>query len=96
MGGEGIDVFQVAAVGVVGEEIAAEDQAADFQLADLALGQAGGATGAGRRVSGSGFRLFRRAPLRGQRQADGGQDGFFMNERRVFFDCISFSILGSG
>ena len=37
--GERIDVFQVAAVGVVGEQVAAQDQAAHLQLADLALGQ---------------------------------------------------------
>ena len=37
--GEGIDVLQVAAVRVVGEQIAAQDQAAHLQLADLRLGQ---------------------------------------------------------
>ena len=68
-----IDVFQVAAVGVVGEQIAAQDQPAHLQLADLALGQ--GLRRGGR--SGGRFGLVLPARVQRQSQPGGRQEGFF-------------------
>jgi len=81
MGGEVIDVAQVAAVGVMGEQVAAEQDAADFQLADFSLGQGVFGVGLNFQVGGSRLRIRRGGGfgmgLIGQGAAGGGQERFF-------------------
>jgi len=70
-----IDVFQLAAVGEVGEQVAAEEDAADLHAADLAARQRALRPGRGGRPGlrdGGGC-----APGGEERGAGGGEDGLF-------------------